>query len=380
MKKKLILTAMTIVMVFGLISLTGCNKDKNEEAAEQETSASESETAAESTEAETEEAFDADYSLGLTETGLLEGLTASDYVTVPDAELLTFNLADIELTDQEIDDLIDAMMADSFQEPSTEKEVEDGDTVNIDYVGSVDGVEFEGGNTKGNGTDVTIGVTSYIDDFLEQLIGHKPGETINVEVTFPDSYPQNTDLEGKDAVFVTTINHVKVTPELTDDFVKEHSEEICTYWTMEGVEDVEDLKAQVYDQSFEYNLGNAIYEKVYSEVKIDEIPEAAYEMAKNQISCQLYTTYGITWNDYVAQSGYTQEEIDEMLNENAKVGLIYQAIAEQEGIEITEDAITEYIGEDNAETMLGTYGRGYVAQRILYADAMKYLQGIAVVK
>ena len=96
--------------------------------------------------------------------------------------------------------------------------------MNIDYVGSVDGVEFEGGSTQGNGTEVTIGVTQYIDDFLEQLIGHKPGESFDVEVTFPDEYPNNEDLAGKDAVFAVTVNYIveQVTPELTDDFVQEN--------------------------------------------------------------------------------------------------------------------------------------------------------------
>ena len=90
----------------------------------------------------------------------------------------------------------------------TDRAIEDGDKVNIDYVGSVDGVEFEGGNTNGAGTEVTAGGTDYIDDFLTQIIGHMPGETFDVNVTFPDEYPNNPDLAGKDAVFVTTINYI----------------------------------------------------------------------------------------------------------------------------------------------------------------------------
>ena len=85
--------------------------------------------------------------------------------------------------------------------------VEDGDTVNIDYVGSIDGVEFEGGSTNGAGTDLTIGSGRYIDDFEEQLIGAHPGDTVNVNVTFPDNYQQE-DLQGQDALFVVTINGI----------------------------------------------------------------------------------------------------------------------------------------------------------------------------
>ena len=86
--------------------------------------------------------------------------------------------------------------------------VENGDTVNIDYVGSVDGVEFDGGNTQGMGTDLVIGSGSYIDDFEEQLIGAHPGDTVEVNVTFPDPYENNTDLSGKEAVFTVTVNGI----------------------------------------------------------------------------------------------------------------------------------------------------------------------------
>ena len=90
--------------------------------------------------------------------------------------------------------------------------VEDGDTVNIDYVGSVDGVEFEGGSTQGQGTDLVIGSGSYIDDFEEQLIGahpgDEPGDEVDVYATFPDPYNNNPDLSGKEALFEVTINGI----------------------------------------------------------------------------------------------------------------------------------------------------------------------------
>lgn len=85
--------------------------------------------------------------------------------------------------------------------------VADGDTVNIDYVGSVDGVEFAGGNTNGAGTQLTIGSNSYIDDFEQQLIGHNVGEEVEVNVTFPENYG-NEELNGKDAVFKVVINGI----------------------------------------------------------------------------------------------------------------------------------------------------------------------------
>lgn len=89
----------------------------------------------------------------------------------------------------------------------TSLSVKDGDTVNIDYVGSIDGVEFAGGNTNGAGADLTIGSGTYIDDFEEQLIGAHPGDTVEVNVTFPENYG-NEQLNGKDALFVVEVNGI----------------------------------------------------------------------------------------------------------------------------------------------------------------------------
>ena len=86
-------------------------------------------------------------------------------------------------------------------------EVKDGDTVNIDYVGKIDDVAFDGGSTDGNGTDLVIGSGSYIDNFEEQLIGAHPGDEVEVKVTFPDDY-QATDLAGKEAVVDVTVNGI----------------------------------------------------------------------------------------------------------------------------------------------------------------------------
>ena len=101
----------------------------------------------------------------------------------------------------------DSDSADSAYSSDTSLTVENGDTVNIDYVGSVDGVEFSGGNTYGAGTDLVIGSGSYIDDFEDQLIGAHPGDTVEVNVTFPDNY-KNEDLSGKDAVFEVVVNGI----------------------------------------------------------------------------------------------------------------------------------------------------------------------------
>lgn len=109
-------------------------------------------------------------------------------------------------SDTDTSDTGDSADAASYS-TDTSLTIEDGDTVNIDYVGSIDGVEFDGGNTQGQGTDLTIGSGSYIDDFEEQLIGAHPGDNVEVTVTFPEDYG-NEELNGKEAVFDVTVNGI----------------------------------------------------------------------------------------------------------------------------------------------------------------------------
>ena len=118
-----------------------------------------------------------------------------------DAEDTSSEDADSETVSQENDTASAGLSTD------TSLTIADGDTVNIDYVGTIDGVEFDGGSTDGQGTDLVIGSGSYIDDFEEQLIGAHPGDTVDVNVTFPEDYGVE-DLNGQDALFEVTINGI----------------------------------------------------------------------------------------------------------------------------------------------------------------------------
>ncbi len=102
----------------------------------------------------------------------------------------------------------DSSSAGTTLNTDTSLTVADGDTINLDYVGYVDDVAFEGGDTQGAGTSLTIGSGTYIDDFEEQLIGHNVGDQVDVVVTFPDEYSSNPDLAGKEATFKCTINGI----------------------------------------------------------------------------------------------------------------------------------------------------------------------------
>lgn len=121
-------------------------------------------------------------------------------LTITDAH--KFTIAAEEETDTEEDTEDEASL-----NTDSSLEVADGDTVNIDYVGKIDDVEFDGGSTEGMGADLVIGSGSYIDDFEEQLIGAHPGDEVEVNVTFPDDY-SSEDVAGKDAVFEVTVNGI----------------------------------------------------------------------------------------------------------------------------------------------------------------------------
>ena len=169
MRRRFLAAALGMSMAVAMTPAAAfAEETSTEEVTEVET---EEETGAEeeSSEAETE-AFD--YSEGYDEKGFFEGVKALDYVTLLDyshMELSDEILPSDEAVQSQIDKTLSSYTK-TNQITDADRLIEDGDTVNIDYVGSVDGVEFEGGSTDGKGATVTIGVTSYIDGFLDQLI------------------------------------------------------------------------------------------------------------------------------------------------------------------------------------------------------------------
>ena len=157
---------------------------------------------------------------------------------------------------------IDSIMA-QYAKPEqiTDRAIEDGDQVNIDYSGSIDGEKFDGGTASSQ--SVQAGSAQFIDDFLTQIIGHTPGETFDVEVTFPDPYENNPDLAGKDAVFEVTINYIEgedVTPEFNDDFVKREPDSQLWLGKPDDVRDSirEDLRqSQIFQFIWNYMIENS---------------------------------------------------------------------------------------------------------------------------
>jgi len=390
MKLAAIMTA--IAMMAGCSAGSSTAATEAAESAVETESAVDAETAesgAEETEAaeegETEEDFDVDLSKGFDDKGNIEGVTAADYVVLPDYKNAELPKDQVEVTDEEIKSYIDENIMASYQETNqiTDRAIVDGDTVNIDYVGSIDGVEFDGGNTEGNGTDVTIGVTQYIDDFLEQLIGHKAGDTFDVNVTFPEDYGKE-ELNGKDAVFVTTINYISesVTPELTDEWVTENLKDSYDCST------VADVQSKVKDYLGTNKNSEAVWSWLLENSTYPQECTTLIEtMLDNYIGTnKMYASYyGYSFEEYLAAYGLENEEAmreqyRSSAEEFAHRYLIAQAISDAEGIEVTDDLLSAYFEGSDYSSYISTYGEGYVRMQVRINAVFEKIMETAKVK
>ncbi len=328
-------------------------------------------------------------STSLDENGHWEGVTALDYVTLPEYEGIEVPKDEVTPTDDEIQAQVDSILANfTTTERVTDRAIVDGDTVNIDYVGSIDGVEFAGGSTNNQGTTVTIGVTQYIDDFLEQLIGHKPGENFDIEVTFPENYG-NEELNGKDAVFNITVNHIQeqVTPELTDEWVSENLSDSYGWKT------VDEMRSSI-SENLEHNmLSSYLQNHVVDEATVSEIPEelVAYQEDSAIAEVQNYASmYGFALEDMLAMlTGYSTTDDYLAANKDAieraaKSHLVFQAIAEDADITVSDEDVQEYfknaMGMENVDSLAQSYGMPYLKLVTLLNKVNGLIQETAIVE
>jgi len=302
------------------------------------------------------------YSKGLDANGFFEGIKASDHVTLPEYKGIALPAEVLVADEAEVKAQLDEITAqyDTYAQ-ITDKAIANGDTVNIDYVGSVDGVEFEGGSTGGMGTDVTIGVTNYIDDFLEQLIGHMPGENFDIEVTFPADYGKE-HLNGKDAIFNITVNYIQgelIKAELNDEIASEY-----------GFATVAELSADIEKWIIEQQKSDFFTELMYQSELKGKMPQAVldYVICADLINYKGYADmFGMTLEEFII--GYVgSESLDAYISSNMdyyELSAIYclatQALAETEGISVSDMAVSVAGLSDYVES----YGMPYLKQYVL---------------
>ncbi len=305
------------------------------------------------------------YSNGLDENGFFEGIKASDIVTLPEYKGVDIDSGIPVASDEEVEKEISGITSSySYYEQIKDRAVEDGDTLNIDYVGKIDGVQFDGANTGGLGTEVTIGVTEYVEGFLEQLIGHTPGETFSVTVTYPEDYGRE-DLNGKEAVFDVTINYIRgeyIEAELTDEMAADYGFE-----SAEAL--IEDIKEWRVNMDKFYFFTDLLAEAVCEEVPQSVVDYLInYEMSYYETEA---ANYGYTLDEYMSLMGYDSKDAyieagKETYIADAKLYLAAQAIAEIEGITVI-DADIEAAGYTE---QVEQYGKPYIKQFMLYQEIL----------
>ena len=285
-------------------------------------------------------------------------LTA-EVVTKPEVKLGAYKDLEVsveaskEVTDEEVDAKLESERKNLSELVVKEGAAENGDTVVIDFVGSVDGVEFDGG--KGENHSLELGSGQFIPGFEDQLVGAKAGDEVEVKVTFPEDY-QATDLAGKAAVFVTKVNEVKAkeVPAFDDELAKDLDDEVETLDELKAKyrKELEAAKEIAYDDAVEgaaldLAVENAEIVELPAEMVEDEVHRAMNEFMGNM------QRQGISPEMYFQITGTTQEDLHKQYEADAdkrvKTNLVIEAVAAAEGFDATEEEVQKEINDLAAE-------------------------------
>ena len=285
-------------------------------------------------------------------------LTA-EVVTKPEVKLGAYKDLEVsveaskEVTDEEVDAKLENERKNLAELVVKEGAAENGDTVVIDFVGSVDGVEFDGG--KGENHSLELGSGQFIPGFEDQLVGAKAGDEVEVKVTFPEDY-QAADLAGKAAVFVTKVNEVKAkeVPALDDELAKDLDDEVDTLDELKAKyrKELEAAKEIAFDDAVEgaaldLAVENAEIVELPAEMVEDEVHRAMNEFMGNM------QRQGISPEMYFQITGTTQEDLHKQYEADAdkrvKTNLVIEAVAAAEGFDATEEEIQKEINDLAAE-------------------------------
>ena len=273
----------------------------------------------------------------------------AEVVTKPEVKLGEYKNLEVsvdvskEVSDADVDAKIERERNNLAELVLKEDKAANGDTVVIDFVGTVDGVEFDGG--KGDNFSLELGSGQFIPGFEDQLVGHAAGETVEVNVTFPEDY-QATDLAGKDAKFVTTIHEVKEkeVPELDDELAKDIDEDVETLDELK--EKYRKELAESKEIAFDDAVESAALDLAVENAEIVELPE---EMVHEEVHRSVneflgnMQRQGISPDMYFQITGTTQEDLHKQHEADAekrtKTNLVIEAVAKAEGFEASDEDI-----------------------------------------
>ncbi len=352
-----------------VLSFTGCGNKADTSSKENDSSTSEDKTKKE------EEEID-------------ENVDYSDYIKLGD-------YSSIELNKSDIDSKTELLITSNIKKTDDFKKVKkgtvkEGDMLNIYYVGKIDGKEFEGGSCKKkdspDGYNLEIGSGGFIDGFEDGLIGKKIGEKCDLNIKFPDSYPNNPDLEGKPVVFTVTINYRAEWPELSDKFVEDNFKDFYKGYKNTA----EDYTKYIRDSV----VMDMAWENVYTASKINDYPEDLLKQVKKQYRTPVeyyLKQQGVELEGYLAMQSMTAEDFDKQVETSAKSDLgkrmVFNTIAHKENIVIGEDEFKEvldmYLKEYSVESQdeldklfeeyYGSKSENIINNEVLYKKVNEFL-------
>lgn len=292
---------------------------------------------------------------------------------------------DTTVTDDEVETRIQNILAANPEIIEiTDRPAQEGDTVNIDYVGMKDGVAFDGGTAEGY--DLELGSGVFIDGFEDGLIGANTGEERSLNLTFPENYG-NADLAGQAVVFDVTVNKIeeKKTAVLDDAFVQRVSDfstvdefRADTLATLQN-EKEQSAEQQIQNDAFEAAMNN-------SEFNVNEA--AVDQLYENQLSYyeNMFSYYGFTMESYAQMNGQTEDKFKAQLREDSENGikqqLLIDAIAEKEGLTVDDtdrENLAEQYGTD-LKTLQDSYGEDGLDERAMIYKVVNFIADNAVVK
>lgn len=307
-------------------------------------------------------------------------LKLEDYVDLAQYKGVTYKLGDATVTDDEIEAEVKTRL-DAAAETTVVQEgvVEDGSTINVSYEGKIDGKTFEGGSTESS--DIIIGKTSMIDGFVEGLIGKSVGDTVTLNLKFPDDY-HSSKVAGKDVVFTVKIKGIKIktVPELTDEWVAANSKVKTVAEYRESVKsELEKAKQKQNKQTTK----TAVWQEVFSKSKIKKYPEDAlkYEKAKiiENYKETAEKTYKTTYEDYLKKyMNTTEKKFEKTAEDYAKtiVGqkLVLNAVASKEKLTVSDKEYKKHLEKvlKNAGLDEKSFEKSYKMSIEKYAEKMDW--------
>jgi trigger factor len=329
----------------------------------------------------------------------LKDIDVDKYVTLGEYKGLQVTLDSLTVDEEDVQSYMDNMYTDcisygyatgvAVDDGITDRAVEDGDIVYIDYVGKKDDVAFDGGTAEGS--YLIIGSGQFIDGFEDGLIGVMPGETVDLNLTFPESY-SNSDLAGADVVFTVTVNYIL--PEGYNDAI------IAAITATIGLDDITDEESfhqYIYDylysqnqEEYEYNLSDAVLNALMENCVVSEVPQELvdkYENAARQSVESAATAYGIDEDTYCSYYyGCTLDELIESIPEMVEQDLALQAVANREDLNISDDELDETLlgyaqsyGYSTIEEYIGDTSKEDYREYLMMNKVLQFLMDNAVV-